>query len=222
MKNILLLLLGFSSFSYSQLTVQQAKDSLRQHRMGSYSYLETFSDYKGYGAPVILTADGGAAAFGGWEDENGSCGLFLKLDKTGVEEWRKIIPLSSDYSEMESQGVVQDADGNFYVFMLMYSDNGYRGGAERVICFDKTGKQLWDIMLGKFTLMNNPIVSYIRSIDGKIYLRGHIVTDKQIEDQDPVYRFWEGWLDTKGTLTQKTGDVIHWEDQTWQDLYKPE
>ena len=225
MKLLVIIILGFSSISFSQLTLEQANDSLRKYQIGSYSYHETFSAFKGYGAPVILTTDGGATAFGSWYDEKefGECALLLKLDSTGTEEWKSIVPIKANYiSETEPQSVVQDALGNYFVFMLMYSKEGYSGGAERVMMFDKTGKKVWDIMLSKFTLLNNPTISYIRSMDGKIYLRGHIVTEKQVEGQDPVYRFWEGWIDTKGVLTQKAGDVIHWEDQTWQDLYKPE
>ena len=46
--------------------------------------------------------------------------------------------------------------------------------------------------------------------------------DKPVQGKDPVYRYWEGWIDSKGVYTQKTGDVIDWAKKEWQKLYDPE
>jgi hypothetical protein len=224
-KTIKILAFLFISLSASaQLTIDQARDSLQKYRLGSYSYHEQFIGHAGYGAPVILTADGGAVAFGGSEDEKGRCGILVKLDKTGKQQWKKRIalPKIAD-SEPETQSVVEDKKGNLYVFMIMYDPKGYRGGAERMVCYDKTGKLLWDKMLGKHTLMDNPNVSYIKlNADGKIYMRGHIVTEKPAEGKDPKYRYWEGWIDRTGILTQQSGDVIDWANKEWQTKFAPD
>ena len=72
-------------------------------------------------------------------------------------------------------------------------------------------------------LVNNPIIAYIRSHeDGRVALRGHMVTQKPNQGEDPKYHYWEGWIDNKGKLTQKTGDVIDWANQDWEKLFKPE
>jgi hypothetical protein len=217
MKYILSILLLSSVTAYGQLTIQRAQDSLQQYHLGTSTYFEDFMTHPGYGARVILTTDGGAAGFG-----DGDNGLeLIKLDKNGRVQWRKKI--KKQFEETEAQCVVQDNLGNFYVFMLNYNPNGYRGGAERVICFNKSGVLLWDKILGTYTLLNRPTVSYVRTLkDGKIEMRGHIVKDKPLQDKDPDYRYWQGWFDSKGVLTQKTGEIIEWKNEEWQKKFKPE
>lgn len=223
MKKLLVLFSLITAVTYGQLSIKTAKDSLQKYRMGSYSYHEAFIDHAGYGAPVILTKDGGAAGFGGWADEKGSCGLLVRLDNTGKEKWKKTVRFESPNSEAECQSVVEDKAGNFYVYILMYDSKAYRGGNERVVCFDKTGKMLWDKRLGKPTLLNNPTVSYIRTLDdGRVYMRGHIVTKQPVAGKDPEYQYWEGWINNLGKLTQKAGDVIVWANKEWEKKFKPE
>jgi hypothetical protein len=201
------------SMAYSQLSMDSAKAIVTKYRLGYSTYFEPFLQQPGYGAPWILTGDGGAAAFG----DN----MLYKFNNKGKEQWmRKVIP---QFDELETQGVAQDTKGNLYVFMLSYDSKRYRGGSERVVCYDKTGKVLWDKTLGKYTLMENPIVSYIKpQTEGRIYMRGHVVKEKPAEGKDPVYRFWEGWLDSTGKLTQKAGDVIDWSKDEWQKKFRPE
>jgi hypothetical protein len=213
MKNSIFILLLFSITSYGQLTMEVARDTIANYRLGFSTYFEPFLEKPGYGAPWILTSDGGAAAFG----DN----VLYKFDKSGKKAWSRTV--KPQYEEMESQSVAQDTKGNLYVFMLSYNPNGYRGGAERVVCYDKTGKLLWDKTLSSYTLMNNPIVSYIQATsDGRIYMRGHVVKEKPLEGKDPVYRFWEGWFDSTGKLTQKAGEPIDWAKDEWQKKFKPE
>ena len=210
-----------SSLCYGQMTIESARTEARKYKLGSYSYHEDFIGHAGYGAPLILTADGGASFYGDTGDSTGSYGQMVKLDKTGIEEWKQII--RPQFDEMESQSVAEDTKGNFYLFMLSYDSKRYRGGSERVICLDKSGKILWDKTIGEYTLTRNPVVSYIRSLkDGRIYLRGHIVPEEPVKGKDPEYRFWEGWIDSQGKMTQKTGDVINWSDKKWETLFKPE
>ena len=217
MKYLLLFLCSASTWAYGQLTIETAQDSLQKYRMGRYSYHEQFVGHKGYGAPVILTNDGGAAAFG--DGENGS--TLIKLDKTGKKEWE--VNFKPQFTEMESQSVVQDINGNFYVCMLSYDAKRYRGGSERIICLDKKGKILWDKTLGKYTLMNNPTISYLKALpDGRIEFRGHVVKETPAKGKDPVYRYWEGWINSKGVYTQKSGDVLDWSNPDWKKLYEPE
>jgi outer membrane protein assembly factor BamB len=213
MKLIIVLLLLCCSAAYGQLSMDSAKVIIAKYRLGYSTYFEPFIGQRGYGAPWILTSDGGAAAFG----DN----MLYKFNAKGKEQWmRKVVP---QFDELETQGVAQDTKGNLYVFMLSYDSKRYRGGSERVLCYDKTGKVLWDKTLGTYTLMENPIVSYIKpQNDGRIYMRGHVVKEKPIEGKDPVYRFWEGWLDSTGKLTQKAGDVIDWSKDEWQKKFKPE
>jgi hypothetical protein len=221
MKYIFLLLSLICTVAYGQLSIDEAKKDFVAYKLGSYSYHEQFIRHPGYGAPVILTADGGTAFFGGTGDSTGSYGLLVKLDKTQMEEWSQAI--RPQFNEIETQSVAEDKNGNFYVFLLSYDEKRYRGGSERIVCLDKSGKILWDKTIGTYTVMNNPTIAYIRSLDdGRIALRGHVVTDKPLEGKDPVYRYWEGWIDSKGTLTQKTGNVIDWSKQEWQKLYEPE
>jgi hypothetical protein len=189
----------------------------RKYRMGSYTYHEQFKGHRGYGAPLILTNDGGGAAFGGGDEGF----MLVKLTKTGKLQWKKTVTVKGD--EMESQSVVEDKTGNFYVFLLVYDNTKYRGGCERVVAFNKTGTVLWDKYIGSFDLLNSPTVSYIKALpDGRIALRGHVVKEKPEEGKDPKYHYWEGWLTSKGLLTQKAGDVIDWSNQEWEKKYKPE
>ena len=213
MKSLLVILSLIGSTAYAQLTFDSAMVVTQKYRLGYSTYFEPFMKKPGYGAPVILTNDGGAAAFG----DN----RLYKLDKKGKEQWTRDV--KPQFDEMENQGVAQDKKGNLYVFSLSYDSKRYRGGSERVLCFDKSGKLLWDKTLGKYEIMNNPTISYIRPLDdGRVYMRGHVVKEEPEENKDPVYRFWEGWIDSTGKLTEKAGDVIDWGKDEWQKKFKPE
>ena len=213
MKYLFTIFLFTHSIAYGQLTLDTARKIISEYRLGYSTYFEPFVGKAGYGAPWILTNDGGAAAFG----DN----MLYKFDKTGKEQWKRTI--KPQFDEMESQSVAQDTKGNLYVFMLSYDGKRYRGGSERVLCYDKNGKLLWDKTLGAYSMINNPIVSYIRPLqDGRIYMRGHIATEKPLEGKDPVYRYWEGWLDSTGKLTQKANEEIDWSKDEWQKKFKPE
>jgi hypothetical protein len=218
MKYLFVILLFVSSIGYGQLTMEAAYDSaVRKYHIGSYSYHEQFKGHTGYGAPLILTSDGGGAAFG--DGDEGT--MLVKLDKTGKVQWKRIIKPKGD--ESESQSVVQDKNGNYYVFILVYDNTKYRGGCERVVFLTKTGTIVWDKFIGSCNLINNPTVAYIRALsDGRIALRGQTVTEKPVEGKDPQYHFWDGWLNTKGVLTQKTGEVIDWSNKDWEKRFKPE
>jgi hypothetical protein len=217
MRYILISLLFFSVTAHGQLTIQRAQDSLQQYHLGTSTYFEDFVGKPGYGARVILTPDGGAAGFG--DGDNGT--ELIKLDKNGKVTWRKKI--KKQFEETEPQCVAQDNLGNFYVFILNYNPQGYRGGAERVICFSKIGTVLWDKILGGYTLLNRPTVSYVRTLkDGRIEMRGHVVREKPAEGKDPKYHYWQGWFNAKGVLTEKTGDYIDWGKPEWQEKFKPE
>ncbi len=218
MKHLWIVLIFISSAGYCQLTVKMAQDSaVRKYHIGTYSYHEKFIGHNGYGAPLILTSDGGGAVFGDGDD-----GIMLvKLDKTGKLQWKRTLPRKGD--EIESQSVVQDKLGNYYVFMLIYDNSKYRGGCERVIFLNKSGNIVWDKFIGSCELLNNPTVSYIRALsDGRIAMRGHVVTEKPQEGKDPVYHYWEGWLVSKGTLTQKSGAVIDWSNKEWEKKFNPD
>jgi hypothetical protein len=217
MKNIIVLFILISASAYGQLTLHQAQDSLQKYHLGVSTYFNDFLGHAGYGAGVNLTKDGGAVGFG-----DGDNGLeLIKLDKTGKTQWRKGI--KKLFEEVEPQCVALDSLGNFYVFMLNYNPKGYRGGAERVVCFSSKGVLLWDKMLGAYTLINNPTVSYVRMRDaGRIEMRGHIVKQNPLEGKDPVYNYWQGWYNSKGVLTTKTGDVLDWKKPEWQKKFKPE
>ncbi len=218
MKQLWVVLLLTSTVGYSQLTMQMANDSaVMRYHIGSYSYHEQFKGHPGYGAPLILTSDGGGAAFG--DGDEGT--MLVKLSKTGKVQWKRIIKPKGD--ESESQSVVQDKFGNFYVFILVYDNTKGRAGCERAIFLSKTGAIIWDKFIGSCSLLNNPTVSYIHALsDGRVALRGQVVTEKPAEGKDPIYHFWEGWLNSKGTLTQKTGAVIDWSNKEWQKKFQPD
>src|SRR6266487_6553464 len=120
MKYLLIIFLLLSFKGYAQVTMEIVQDSaVIKYHIGSYSYHEQFKGHKGYGAPAILTADGGGAAFG-----NGDLGAMLvRLAKSGKETWKQTI--QSKGSEMESQSVVEDVRGNFYGFILVYDEAKY-------------------------------------------------------------------------------------------------
>ena len=218
MKHAWIIFFFICSISYGQLTIEAAgNNSVRKYHISSYSYHEQFIGHKGFGAPLILTADGGGAAFG--DGDEGT--MFVKLDKNGKEQWKRTI--SPKGNEMESQSVVEDVNGNYYVFILIYDNCKYRGGCERVVFINKLGAIGWDKFIGPCYLENNPTVAYIRAMsDGRIALRGQAVTEKPDEGKDPAYHFWEGWINNKGILTQKTGDVIDWANQDWKKKFGPE
>ncbi len=218
MKRLLLFLLVVTSNAIGQVTIDAARDSLvTKYHIGASTYLDQFVGHAGYGAVVILTTDGGAAAFG-----DGDEGLAMyKLDKSGKLQWKKKIPRKG--TELEPQCVVQDNKGNFYTFTLTYGLTGYRGGCERVVFINKAGVVGWDKMIGSCQLMNNPTVSYTRTADdGRVAIRGHVATEKPTEGKDPVYHYWEGWISPTGVLTQNAGDVINWSDEKWKKLFAPE
>ncbi|MCE3227435.1 MAG: hypothetical protein K0S32_1986 [Bacteroidetes bacterium] len=213
MKKLLVTFISLASLGYGQLSMDTAKKIVAEYRLGYSTYFEPFVGKQGYGAPLILTRDGGASAFG----DN----VVYKFDKTGKQTWKKSIKPA--FEEMESQGVAEDIKGNLYAFMLSYNPKGYRGGCERVVCYDKKGTLLWDKLLGGYTLLNRPTISYIKPLDdGRVYMRGHIVTEQPPKGEDPKYHFWEGWIDNKGKLTQKAGEVIDWKNSDWQKKFKPE
>jgi hypothetical protein len=217
MKYTFLILFIVNVQAYSQLTFQRAQDSLRKYHLGVSTYFDEFQGHELYGAGVILTKDGGAAGFG-----DGDNGLeLIKLDKSGIVQWRRTI--KKQFEETETQCVAQDKLGNFYLFMLNYNPDGYRGGSERLVCFSSKGLLLWDKMLGNYTLLNNPVVSYVRTLDdGRIEMRGHIVKDKPLEGKDPLYYYWQGWCNSSKELTTKTGELIDWKKPEWKIKFKPE
>src|SRR4051812_11767704 len=93
-----IILLFISSNAIAQMTIDAARDSLvTKYHIGGSTYLEQFVGHSGYGATVILTTDGGAAAFG-----DGDEGLMLyKLDKGGKLQWKRKIARKG--TEMEPQ-----------------------------------------------------------------------------------------------------------------------
>src|SRR4029077_5529066 len=101
MNRLSIMLLLASSNAIGQITIEAAQDSLvRKYHIGASTYLEQFVGHPGYGAIVILTTDGGAAAFG-----DGDEGLMLyKLDKSGKLQWKRKIPRKG--TELEPQCVV--------------------------------------------------------------------------------------------------------------------
>jgi hypothetical protein len=221
MKYLFVILSLVSSFAYGQLTIDEARKAFYSYKLGSYDYHEQFIGHPGYGAPVITTSDGGAAFFGGTEDSTGAIGMIVKLDKNGRETWKQAIRTQPD--KIETQSVVQDNSGDFYVFMLSYDSKKYRGGCERIVYLNKSGTIVWDKTISKCEMINNPTINYIRSLkDGRVALRGHMATREPKQGKDPEYYYWEGWIDNKGKLTQKTGALIDWANQEWEKLFKPE
>jgi hypothetical protein len=216
-----LVLLLFCASANAQLTLENVNAAVSSYQIGTYSYHADFIGHAGYGAPKILTADGGAAIIGDYEGDQGRGALLIKLDKNGEEQWK--VNITPQFDELEAQSVVQDANGNFYMFLLSYNYEKYRGGSQRIIYLKGDGTLIWDQTMGNYSLVNNPTFSYIRMLDdGRVSLRGHIVKKEAEEGKDPEYHFWEGWINEKKELTQKTGDVIDWSNSNWRELYKPE
>jgi hypothetical protein len=212
MKRFIVALVFLSSYGFAQLTMDSLKKITQPLYLGYSSYFSDFAGKPGYGGPYFPTKDGGGAAFG----DN----VLYKFDKKGKQVWKRDI--KDRYKEMETQVAAEDGKGNLYCFMLEYNSKVYRGGNERIVCYDKTGKLLWDKTIGKAAALNNPIVSYVKiTEDGKVYMRGHVAYEKQANG-DPKYLYWEGWLDATGKLTQKTGEEIDWKKDEWQKKFKPE
>lgn len=218
MKNVIIVLTLMSFTARAQLSIETVQDStVRKYHIGASTYFDEFKGHAGYGAVAILTTDGGGAAFG--DGDEGT--MLIKLDKTGKRQWKKNVKPKGN--EAESQCVTQDKNGNFYVFQLIYDETKYRGGCERVVCMNKLGTVMWDKFIGSCMLVNNPTVSYIRSLpDGRIYMRGHVVTEAPPKGKDPAYHFWEGWINSTGLLQQKSGEVIDWGNPDWKQKFKPE
>ncbi|MBK9192103.1 MAG: hypothetical protein IPM77_11650 [Crocinitomicaceae bacterium] len=202
----------------AQISYEKASELSRNYEVYAYSYFEGFAGKQGYASSVILTLDGGCAFLDEWYEENDHGPLLIKLDKDGKEQWKT--KLKGGYEESESQGIVEDAGGNFYVFALVYTSTGYLGGCERVMCVSPSGELNWDKLIGAFTLENSPTFSYIHSDkNGKVELRGHIAKEKPAEGKDPDYYYWSAWLDSKGDIVEETGKRIDWANDNWQQWY---
>ena len=91
-----------------------------------------------------------------------------------------------------------------------------------MICFNKTGTQLWDKYLGVFASVNNPTVSWIQTGENGLLMRGQIAPAKPEEGKDPVSKFWDASINSRGVVTAKIGDVIDWAKPEWQAKFKPE
>lgn len=212
MKYLSIILFFVSSSGFGQLTLSEAKTAALEYNVRSYSYHVKFEGHEGYAAPIILIADGGTIFFGDSEDDKSV--NIVKLDKDGNAEWQSHI--RAKFDEMETQSIIQDQGGYYYAFVLSYDYSKYRGSCERVINLDKGGNILWDKTLGDYTLKDNPHCSYIHLLeDGRLELRGHIVTEPAKKADDPEYHFWTSWLNNKGDRTQEIGDVIDWSDPNW-------
>jgi len=221
MKFITLFFVGLSSLAYSQITYEKASELSKQYEVYAYSYFEGFAGKPGYAASVILTNDGGCAFLGTWIENDHYGPLLIKLDADGKEQWK--LKVNCEYNESEQQGIVQDSNGNFYIFQLVYSATGYRGGCEQVVCVSATGEKLWDKLIGDFTLVNRPTFSYIHVIEnGKVELRGHIVLDEPAPDKDPQYYFWSAFLNAEGKVEAETGKPIDWANDNWKAWYQAE
>jgi hypothetical protein len=212
-KKSLIFLFSLFAFTMSaQLTMDSLTKIVQPLHLGYSTYFEPFKGKIGYAGPWVLTRDGGGAAFG----DN----VVYKFTGEGKEEWKKTVkPM---FKEMETQVVAEDTKGNLFAMMLVYNSAVYRGGVERIVCYDKKGKLLWDKVIGKYASLNNPTISYAKPLDdGRIYMRGHIAKEKKANG-DPKYLFWEGWIDVLGKLTQAEGEEIDWAKGEWQKKFKPE
>ena len=212
MKKIGFVLVFVWTHSLGQLSMDSLKNIVQPLHLGYSTYFSAFAGKEGYGGPYILTKDGGGAAFG----DN----VVYKFDNKGKQLWKKAI--KDRFEEMETQVIAEDSKGNLYAFMLEYNTKVYRGGTERVLCYDRTGKLLWDKLIGKYAGLNNPIVSYVKpTADDRIYMRGHVAKEKKANG-DPKYLYWEGWYDATGKLSQTSGEEIDWAKDEWQKKFKPE
>lgn len=215
MSRLLFLFFLISGNAFGQWNIDSAKRALKIYKLGSYSYHESFIGKSDFAAPLILTRDGGAAKFGDDETETGKGGTLVKVDKHGKEQWKYFI--KPQFSEIESQSIIEDQKGNIYAFVLSYDYKRYRGGTQRVLKFDSKGKMLWDKTYGLYSVMKSPTFASISmQPSGQLYIRGQMVTDVPASGKDPLYRYWEGWINGEGTLTQKTGEVIDWKAGKWK------
>src|SRR5205823_15105893 len=90
---------------FAQQTIDSATQASRKYHVSSYSDHEPFIGHPGYGAPLILTQDGGAAAFGSGDDG----AMLYKFDERGELAWKRELPVKG--KEMELQSVVQTPAG---------------------------------------------------------------------------------------------------------------
>jgi len=205
--------------TYGQLNLLEAKKVAEEFKYVSYRYLEEFEGHEGYAAPIIISTDGGALFF--TRPNDGNQYDLVKINKEGKKEWS--IELKAKFDDMESQGIVENSKGNYYAFLLSYNQSRYRGGAERVIYLSRNGEIIWEQLLGDYTLENNPTCSWIRiHSDDQLEMRGHIVTDPELKDRNPEYRFWKGWLNPLGERSDEIGTVIDWSDPVTQTFFEVE
>jgi len=223
MKHLILLFVILGSFvANAQLSTQLAKDAGSLYNLSYYTYFEGFEGHEGYAAPAVQTRDGGAIVGGTDYIESAVEGVVMKLNSDGREMWMK--RFEPAYDDLEVQGILQDNSGNYFVFILSYNYKKYGGGVERVIYLDPQGEVVWDKLIGTYTLLNSPTFSWIRLMeDGRVAMRGSIVTEKPLKGADPSYHYWEGWLTNTGELTQQVGEVMDYEnDPSWELKFLPE
>lgn len=86
MKILTATLLLISPIAYGQLSLETARqNTVTKYHIGASTYFDAFVGHAGYGALVILTADGGAACFG--DGDEGT--MLVKLDRNGAEKLKK-------------------------------------------------------------------------------------------------------------------------------------
>ena len=188
------------------------------YEVGQYSYHTKFIGYNGYAAPIIQTRDVGVLIFGDSGGESDKKAFLFKVDKQGKQEWMRAF--EPRHSAMEAQSVLEDANGQIFVFILSYNYAIYRGGTERIVCLDRNGNTKWNKLAGKYAKEENPHFSYIELLDDvRIYMQGHFVPGKGGSEKNS-YHYMECWIEKDGELSLKIGPLIEdW--KPWLEKFKP-
>ena len=218
MKYCIFILVLITTQAFGQISLDDAKKLAAEHQFTTYRYHQKFEGHAEYSAPIVISDE--TIVFFSKDKQTKEYAL-KKIKSDGELIWK--FPVKQNYDELESQSLLITEEGMIFAFLLSYNYDVYRGGTERVILLDSEGSVVWDKLIGEFGLVNSPTFSWIRiNEDGKVEMRGHIVTEFVEEDERPVYHYWRGWLDSEGNLNQEIGDALDWSDPATKALFEVE
>jgi len=208
MKSILLSLIFLLSVNcYGQLTLEDGKLWAKENNIELNEFGSTYIGKADFGAPVIITRDGGLAILGNYaEGETNGVKLVFLNEKKEVM-WSHFFGSKND--NLDAQIIIEDRTGFFYVFMEAKDKKTPSDMRERVVKINGLGDVDWDYALERKEDNYHRRCTYVKlHEDGKhLLLFGTVQPDKVAIDNNEHYS-WKAKLDGHGKLIQEIGAIL--------------